>query len=261
MTYGIPKKKLEEFEKEINKANSRKELLNILKRLETFNKLYPSYEGKELLAVIHYKLGNLKEALEIVKSLNSIRAKLLEVTFRIAIGDLNKAYNILDEIYPFAKDETKKEVLGLKLFILYQTFNINELKKLVYKEGKEKLKDLLYSQDVYLADNIFELIEEYEEAEKKLKESLKLKKAYENIKNFLEKENIKPYKLIPLVKQDIETGEKDFFFYVISPYLNKEKEKEIIRKAYLNNKIKDKEIFFVRLMRPRNKGEWLVLSN
>jgi len=259
MSIGIPKKKIEEFEKEVLSAKSRKDLVKIKEKIETAYKLHSNEELGNLLSYVYYKLGDFDNALKILKNLNSVFARYLEANIRVAKRDFYIAYNILKSIYPFAKGDLKMEILTMELLILSNVYNYEKIKKILEKEDMEKVENYIYENAISISDLIFNGLYGYTEAEKELKENKNLRTAYKRLRNVLRNICERDFKIIPMLETDEETGDKSFVFYVISDDFCRDKEEEIIREVYLKEP-KIKEIFFIDFKKVREEEMKLVLS-
>ena len=259
MALGIPKKKIEEFEKEVLNAKNREELIKIKKKIETAYKLHLNEELGNLLAYVYYNLGDFDNALKVLEGLRNIFAKYLEANIRIAKRDFYTAYNILKNIYPFTKGDLKMEILTMELLILSNVYNYEKIKEILEKEDIEKVENYIYENETKVSELIFEKLEEYIEANNKLKENKDLKTAYKRLEKALKSMCNKDFKIVPMLEIDEETGDKSFVFYVISNEPCRDKEEEIIKKVYLKEP-KLKEIFFIDFKKVKEEEMKLVLS-
>ncbi len=264
MTSKQPKTQLEQFIDEVNRANTIQELKNILNRLETYSKLYPSDKANELLAYVYYLIGDFKKSLEIISMTDTPLAKYIEALVRTALSEFKTAYNILEELKNYVNEEFKMKILSQQLLILASAYELEAIESLMENVDEEQIKAFLYEESWHNANLIFSRIYGY----RKAKEYLSKNKELLNVKNEIEKivnKYSKEYKVIPLIEEDIEDGTKDLHFIVILPnQAEKRKDLEkleidIIENIYFKYKID--ESFYYRIVHPIVEGESIVFTN
>ncbi|RUM60328.1 MAG: hypothetical protein DSY59_03185 [Persephonella sp.] len=255
-----PKKQIDKFIEEIEKAKTKEELENILKRMETFTKIYPYEENLIVLAYLYGLLKRYNEALEILKPLKSYKAKYLEAEILQIIKNYEKAYKLFSELEKIAPNEEEKmKIIINRLEILMAKGELEKARE-IYENYGEKL--LLFANKIGKFKYVRYISNQLEKYKKGL-DLLNKDRELHQIKNELEElayKYFKNFKIYPVVLSYYDGDDENLTFYIV---LSEKVDKEIGKKFMLEMakeidfKHPDKE-FYVSIKYPKKREGLLV---
>jgi len=136
------KREIDKFIEEIEKAKTKDELENILKRLETFTKIYPYEENLIILAYLYGLLKSYDKALNILKPLKSYKAKYLEAEILQIIKKYKDAYRLFIKlVLSYVKKISIRLILN-KIRVRYSKLCKKWLR--YYKNINDELNDFYF---------------------------------------------------------------------------------------------------------------------
>ena len=255
-----PKEKIKKFIEEINKAKTKEELHNILKRLETFAKLHPTEENLYWLAVVYKKLEEYQKALEILESLQSYPAKFLEAVVLEIIDKDEEAYNLFSKLIKFVPNEEEKMKIDInRILILWKYGKLKQIKEIEDKYGDK----LYYFADKIGVFNVMAYIknkmEDYKKGLELVNQDNELRQIQEEIKE-IAKKYFKEFEIYPMLVSYYDGGDDDFKFIIVLPEKpDKHKEKEFRYEVIeeVDFKHPEKE-FYVSIRYPLDRRAFLV---
>lgn len=251
MPAAQPIKKIEEFYKRLDELRLRSEIKELLKKAETFSKMYPSDDAFILVANIYSILEDENKAVEWIEKTQTFAGKLVELQIKVNAGMYAEAYKLAQFLQDRAPDkEAETLILFNKLLILVSTYNFEEAKNLIDKNQEQIKQFIVKSRKFELLNYMQERIEEYIHARQLIESSKELKEIKENI-DLIVRNAVKTYRVVPINYRYPDFGDTELVFYIIVPQnierqMLEKVEDEIIENIYFKYKHIDFSFSFIK---------------